>query len=221
MFLITGCKYLGNYQGGDSSLDVNELALLHMEEKYGEKFTYAAPSGNSMTGTREFLTFCESLPGKTVVAQIENYKTDTPIYKDNYLEVLYEKDTISYFKKVADEVFGENIVHYEVSNLSVSSNLSKDTSFKSFYEDPSTFIVAYVEVKESEYNSNKQFEEFFTQLNSSNGSIMVSVIVVKDSMYGTLELDDLKLLPYKEQDIASIYGETINGSFQYELPKER
>lgn len=214
-----GCMSTQKQPETKPAQNANELALLHMQEKYGEEFTYGAPWGNSMTGTREFLAFCNSLPGKPVLVQIEDFKSDTPVYKDNYLEVKYQQDVQDYFKNIAADVFSDAIVHYEPSRLSVSDNLTKDTSFAAFYGDSTTFLVVYVEVNETNYSSEAQFADFFSRLAGSEGDVMVSVIVVKDEVYGTLKQSDLNLLTHRKEDVASAYAEMKNGQFQFDLPE--
>lgn len=207
-------------QQTEPSQNANDLALLHMQEKYGEEFTYLAPWGNSMTGTREFLASCKSLPGQPVLVRIENFKTANPIYSDNYWEEYFKDDTIDYFQRISSEVFGDAIIHYEPSRLSVTDMLVPGTDFVSFYNDTNTFITVYVEIKEGVYLSKDQFSEFYSKLNGSQGQIMVSVIVVEDNLYGTMDSSALSLLPYQDKSIANAYGETNEGTFRLDVAKE-
>lgn len=216
----TGCMANRQNENNDNAASTNDLALAYLEEKYGETFTYAAPWGNSMTGNREFLTTCDSLPGQAVLVQVENFKDDEPTYKDNYLEVKYLIDTTEYFRDAAAEVFGDAIVHYEASKLSLSSDLSKYTPFDSFYQHPTTYMVVYLEIKQSNYTSPDQFALLFSKLKESQGQIKVRVIVVKDDIYGTLDTNALNLLPYEGKAIADAFAETENGSFQFDLSEE-
>lgn len=213
----TGCMFNHQQNATSPSLSANDLALLHMQEKYGETFTYAAPWGNSMTGTREFLATCSSLPNQLVLVQILDYESNAPVYKDNYLAAKYQAEISTYFHDIAAEVFGDAIIHHEVSKQSVSQHLSKDTSFQTFYEDVSTVVTAYIEIKGSSYTTIRQFDQLFSKLNGSNGQIMVSVIVVDDSIYGTLDSTELNILLYQEKDVANAFAETANGSFQYDF----
>ena len=72
--------------------DVNEAALEQMERRYGEKFTYEGPYGNSMGGTRQFMASCESLDG-LVLVEAENFRKGPVTYRDNYLAVQYREET--------------------------------------------------------------------------------------------------------------------------------
>lgn len=213
---------MANRQHNDtqSSADTNDLALAYLEEKYAEHFYYLAPWGDSMTGTREFLTTCDSFPDQPVLVQVENFKSDAPVCRDNYLAVKYQAETAAYFQCTAAEIFGDAIIHYEASNLCVSSDLGKDTSFDAFYQDPTAYMVVYVEIKGSNFTSQAQFAQFFSALNGSQGEIMVRVIVVNDENYGTLDADALNLLPYEGKAVADAFAMTENGSFRYEPSEE-
>ena len=215
-----GCMSAQKQPETKPAQNANELALLHMQEKYGEEFTYGAPWGNSMTGTREFLAFCDSLPGKPVVVQIKDFKSDAPVYSDNYLAVKYEEEAIAYLQKEAEAVFGDVKVYHTANKQCVSENLSADASFETFYADASAKINAYIEVNGGGYTSTEQFEDFFSRLHGSSGSVKISIIVVDENIFGTLELEDLNMLPYKREAVAHALGKTVNGNFQYELTVE-
>lgn len=216
----SGCMSIHNHRETVPSHDANELALLHMQEKYAEKFSYIAPWGDSMTGMREFLATCDSLPGQTVLVQVENFKGEHPIYRDNYLTVKYQAQTKDYFRRVAADIFGDAIVHYEASKLSVSSDLDAGTSFDTFYADSTTLIGVFIEIKESNYSSQKQLDEFFAKLNLSQGQIKVNVVVVNDSVYGTLDRRELNLLCYRGEEVAFAYAEIQAGVLQIDRNEE-
>ena len=204
----------------EPSQNINDRALLHMQEKYGEEFTYLSPWGNRMTGNREFLASCNSLPGQPVLVRIENYKSDTPVFGDNYWTEYFKQETIDYFQEVANEVFSESIIHYQTNKSNVTDALGVGTVFEDYYCDPSTQIVVYIEVKASVYTSEDQFSQFFAKLRGSQGKIMVSVIVVDDSVYGTLDHSEISTLTYQEKDIASAYAKAHGGDFQSDTSKE-
>jgi hypothetical protein len=81
-----------------NSGQINDIALAHMEQKYGEKSEYAAPWGDSMSETREFIARCDSLQDQDILVQIENYRQKEKIFRDNYLAVKYRENTITFFR---------------------------------------------------------------------------------------------------------------------------
>lgn len=201
-------------------LSVNEQALAHMQEKYGEPFTYAAPTGDSLTGTRQFYATCNSLPGKWVLVQVNDYKTDHKTFLDNYLAVQYESAVAEHFRSIGEEIFGEAIVHYEASNLSVSADLPADTSFEEYYADRSAYMIVTVEIKESNYSSRQQLEEMISQIQTSRGTVMVIGVVVPDALYGTLDYQGLNRLRIQKKQIDSVYLEISNGIIVTRWPEE-
>ena len=59
----TGCMLKKIMEAGDTKW-INQQAIDQLEAKYGEVFAYAAPCGDSTTGTREFFVTCNSFPGQ-------------------------------------------------------------------------------------------------------------------------------------------------------------
>ena len=125
LIVCTGCDIFDN----EPKVNVNELALEYMEQKYGEKFEYSAPVGASYTGTRSFLATCESFGDKKILVQIENYKDrENRVIRDNYIAVKYEDKVREFFKQISDEEFGASEIFYNASGRVLSSELSSSAS---------------------------------------------------------------------------------------------
>lgn len=215
----TGCMF-NNLTKTEKTPNVNDQALAHMEEKYGEPFIYADATGNSMTGTRKFFATCESLPGKQVLVQINNYKEENKTFLDNYLAVKYEETVKDYFHGCAAEVFGEANVYYEAHILSVSSDLPAETSFEEFYADESTLIVVMIELKESSYSSRQQLEDMLAKIMNSQGEVLITTVVVEDALYGTLDRRSLNIMINNKEQVDSVYAKIKNGAMQVVWTKE-
>lgn len=165
--------------------DVNKLALEYMEQKYGEKFEYSAPTGSSYTGNRTFLAKCESFGDKTVVVQIVNYKTDERQYRDNYLEIKYADRLFDYLSQIVNNQFGESKVYYGPAGKPLSADLPANATFEDYLMDPSGTINAMVVVKKSDYKDMKQLSEIMETISSNcaAGSMSIVVLVIEDSKY--------------------------------------
>ncbi len=169
----------------ESKKSVNELALEYLEQKYGEKFEYAAPSGASYTGTRTFLATCESFGDRHIVVEIENFRDEEKrVIRDNYLVVKYEDEMSDYLSKLANDQFGECKV-WHGNNHTSSANLPANASFDEFLKDPSNQLFGEIVVKKSEYKERSQLAEILETITSECGAedISISVLVIDDSRY--------------------------------------
>lgn len=184
----TGCTMNRLYK--DNRLAI-ERGLKYMQEKYGEEFTRVAPYGDSMSGTKEFLVTCASLPGEEILVQIENYRTDDPIFRDNYLAVKYRSQVIDILKKSA-AVQGANVnVHYEVRMDGQSENLSANATFEEFLLDGRAQTVAMIEMKASEYVDRAQIERIGQGCTTNNSNMNLLIVVVDDEVFGTMNRSEL------------------------------
>lgn len=165
--------------------------LKYLQEKYGEEFTYAAPYGDSMSGTKEFLTTCASLPGGKILVQIENFRSDNPIYRDNYLAVKYQEQTIDMLKKCAASQNANANIYYEARKNGQSENLPATATFEEFLLDGRSEAIAVVEIKASEYINRTQIEQICNSCAENNSNMYLLVIVVPDDLFGTMSRKEI------------------------------
>lgn len=172
-----------------SGQNINDLALAYMEQKYGEKFEYTAPWGNSMDGTREFLVSCKSLPGQDIVVQVENFKKENKVFSDNYIAVKYHDETIDFLEKCADEEFGETKVTYRVAKSALSPELSAQASFDDFLSDKKSFISASIYIRESSFKEKEQVNKIADKISSKCSAEHLGILftIITDSEYENLE----------------------------------
>ena len=174
--------------------NINDVALNHLERKYGGKFEYNSPWGNSMSGTRSFLVTCDSLPEKQILVQIENFQNDDFEIRDNYLAVKYELETIDYLSSIANQVFGEAIVFYDLAFQTLSADLNATASFHEYLADTRVPLHIMFEVKLSGFSSKDQ-ALLLADLIASNGSYFrISLVVVSDDIYGSHDSVSLEKL---------------------------
>lgn len=210
----TGCMRTKQIITNEPKSNANELALAYMEEKYGESFTFLAPWGNSMSGNREILVTCESLPEEQILVQVENYKTDEAIYRDNYLAVKYQDEVIDFFKTTAAEFFGDINVFYTPSKQCVSADLPADAAFTAFYADSSTIIPVMLEISASRFSDASAIESYLNTISDTQGEISVSFVIVEDEVFGSLDRKGLSDLITMKNAVYSAYGAIVNGAVQ-------
>ena len=187
-FGCMGINFLGGRTTKEPELNVNDVALLRMEEKYGEKFEYVRPWSDSMSGTRQFMAKCDSLPGQEVLVQIENFRDkENQIYRDNYLAVKYREQTAAFFHDCATSVFGEANIYYEVANDGLSPDLSADATLQEFLADTRVTAIAIIEVKQSSFNADEQTEKVAELIAQSGINYQMMVVVMDDSVFGTFD----------------------------------
>lgn len=181
---VSGC--MGN---NNNSKDINTQALEYMEKKYGEKFEYSAPYGNSMTGTHQLLVKCASFPNQDILVQIENYRKDNKIFSDNYLAVKYRNDTIEFIQKCANKQFGESKVFYNVAKDSLSPKLSANASFNEFLADTQVPLNFSIRTKASLFTSEKQAIQLAESLAVYGTHFDLVLASVKDQQYNNNKND--------------------------------
>ena len=174
---------------GDNEKNIDEIALEYMEEKYGEKFEYSAPCGNSYTGTRTFFATCESLDDFRILVQIDNYKEDNRVFRDNYLSGKYIEETRAFFKEIGDEGFGECRVFYSPFGKALSERLPADAPFEQYLSDKeSAFTVLYI-INEKNYTDSKQLSDIAGRIASSVNADTLNILltVVTESEYPVID----------------------------------
>ena len=173
--------------------NINDAALEYMEQKYGEKFEFVAPWGDSMTGDHELVVACESLAGERIIVKISNYKSEDRVFQDNYLAVKYYEETVGFLSQCANEVFGDSKVYYKVARSALSPELPADASFEEYFADEEGFISANIAVKASSFTSKEQAENVMDPILSACGAgyIGVLLVVVDDAEYESLDVDTL------------------------------
>lgn len=212
----TGCMRTNQTTTNEPKPNANELALAYMEEKYGEPFTYLAPWGNSMSGNREILVTCASLPEQQILVQVENFKSDEAIYRDNYHAVKYQEEVINFFQTTAAETFGTVNAFYVPSKQGLSADLPADASFENYYADASTVLPVMLEISNSNFTDASAIESYLNTISDVKGRISVSFVVVQDDIFGTLDHNGLHDLIVKKQEVYSALGTILNGTVQVE-----
>ena len=200
LIVCTGCDIFDN----EPKVNVNELALEYMEQKYGEKFEYKAPAGSSYTGNRTFLATCESFGDKTVVVQVVDYKTDERQFRDNYLEIKYADRLSDYLSQIINDQFGESKLYYGTAGKPLSADLPADATFEDYLMDPSGTINAVAVVKESDFNDMNQLSEVMETISSNcaAGSMSIVLLVIEDSKYIDCNLSKARDYSIRENFIA-------------------
>ena len=200
LIVCTGCDIFDN----EPKVNVNELALEYMEQKYGEKFEYKAPAGSSYTGNRTFLATCESFGDETVVVQVENYKTDERTFRDNYLAIKYADRMFDYLSQIVNNQFDESKLYYAPTGKPLSADLPADATFEEYLMDSSDTINAFAVVKESDFNDMKQLSEVMETITSdcAAGSMSIVVLVIEDSKYIDCNLSKARDYSMRENYIA-------------------
>ena len=171
----------------------NDAALEYMEQKYGEKFEFVAPWGDSMTGDHELIVTCESLAGERIIVKISNYKSEDRVFQDNYLAVKYYEETVDFLSQCANEVFGDSKISYKVARRALSPDLPADASFEEYFADEKGFISACIAVRASSFTAKEQAENVTDPILSACGAgyIGVLLVVVDDAEYESLDVDTL------------------------------
>lgn len=171
--------------------NINDAALAYMEQKYSEKFEYVAPWGNSMSGTHELIASCASLPGQEIFVQIENYKQDDKVFRDNFLAVKYSQQVIDFICDCVDMEYGVTNVFYLASAKGLSSELPSNASFEEYLADPRAQLSFTIEAKASSFVSENQAQGVADLIAASGMKFLLRIVFVNDDEYGTFTMSSL------------------------------
>lgn len=143
---------------------IEKLCIKYLEERYGEPFTDAGPTGNSMTGDYKMYATCESLPDTNVTVKAVKFKTEDRVFQDNYLVHKYRGEIRDYLKQFALTEFSEANVYVTVTGVTLTENVPADATVEQVIRDKGFNLSATVEVKESEFSEAAQAERVMRKM---------------------------------------------------------
>ena len=170
-------------------LNINTAALLYMQEKYGEKFEYYKPYGNSMSGTHSLLVRCASLPDQDILVSIENYRRENKVFLDNYLAVKYREETFEFLLDCARQVFGEANIFLYINYLALSPHLLANATFIEYLSDKRVPLTFDIEVKISNFSTNELIDQVVDLISIYGTQFYLRIVVVEDNDYGTFDYE--------------------------------
>jgi len=186
-------KKIQNSPAQDTSpQNINEAALSYMEQKYGEKFEYVAPWGNSMSGTHQLLVSCASFPGEEIAVQVENNRAGDKVFRDNYLAVKYQQQTAGFFEECSKKVFTEAEAFCVVRKDGLSEDLPANASFEEYLSDSRANLVILVEVRESDFEDESQLNELVKLVGKYGTRYLLKTVIVKDGDFGSYDAYSLE-----------------------------
>lgn len=196
-----------------SKKDINETALEQMERKYKEKFTYEGPYGDSMSGTRKLLASCASLDG-LVLIEVENYRNESVVYRDNYLAVRYQEETEAFLRQCAEEEFSAVKISYKVRQIVLSKDLAADATFEEYLAEGGVPLSFYIGVKSSDYTSEEQVQRLIEHIGASGAEFYMSFLVLEDDAFNALDALDLEQIQCKKDYVRCAAINELGGSVQ-------
>ena len=175
---------------------IDKLTIAYMEERYGENFTGAGPTGNSMTGNYSMYVTCESMPSINITAKVLNFKREDRIFQDNYLVFKHQEEIKNYLQRFALEEFSEANVYISVSAIPLSASIPADATAEAVMRDENFMLSATVEVRESEFKEAAQAEKVMLNMGKAlYGKELISYhvmfIAVEEEKFGELTNSEL------------------------------
>jgi hypothetical protein len=176
-----GCM---NSEISQSGMSRSELAIAHLEEKYGVEFEYVSPWGSTYAqgGVTKMVVVSESLPGEEIMVSVIP-EGDGYIVRDNYLAVKYKEETRLFLLEKAEEIFGEAKVFYELSNSTNCETLSATLTFEEFIasSDITVALRGYIIINEENFDSKEQSYELGKLVIESGAKIQFLEIIILSS----------------------------------------
>ena len=175
----------------DPAQSVNEALLAYLEERYQEHFQYLSPCGSSLDGSRRLLASCQSLPGKEVLAELADFRSQDRHFLDNYLALKYEEETLDFLQRCAREVFGEAKTYYSVTQRGLPPELSPRASFQEYLADTSVPLAMRFALKNSSLHQREEMTRFAQLLSREGTRYSAAVYVVWDEDFQQVRRDTL------------------------------
>lgn len=178
----------------EPTLSVNGQALEYMKEKYGEEFYFYSPWGNSMSGMRQFLAVCDSMPDQPVLVQIDNYKTEDKVFSDNYPVVKYQQEISDYLKEKFSSYYSKMDVLYLPSKQALSPSLAANADLEATLADENCTIVAYIVMGADEFQSRDQIEELAGSFTECAGSMQLILLFLSEENRSFSDVEELRAI---------------------------
>lgn len=220
IFAAVTVSGIGCSLNNNDEVNVNELALEYMEQRYGEKFEYAAPAGMSYTGTRTFLATCDSFGDRRILVQITDFRDEEKRkIVDNYIAVKYEKEVENFFKNAADDVFGSSKVFYAASGRALSPDLPAGASLDDFYNCREGLISAVIALKESDYKNSEQISLLSDKIADKFlcEELSILIIAVDNDTFESADEAELRDKFVTKSTIAQARLERYNGETKLDI----
>jgi hypothetical protein len=179
--LLGGAGCVQNRQQ-DKQRNINDDALVYMEQKYGEKFEYVSPWGSSYTGTHQLFVKCNSTSSEEILVEVEKTENGN-IFRDNMLAVKYRQDTKDFLLECAEKIFGQAKILYEPTKECQSESLSATASFAEYLADTRATIMPTIVVKTSSLSSKDQADALAQLVAAGGVRFLISLSIVSDSDY--------------------------------------
>ncbi len=152
----------------------NEQMLAYMERKYGEAFVekeiYAGQFGEDYTMLR---MQSKSRPGEDILVRV--LRREKPVFQDNYLSILLQKEVEEKINTLAKPVFGECRVFYKIPELVLPADFPADMEADTFLRHPLAMVRVHVYARFIPEDVRKQFQDFYTSL-KEKGYLVSGVI---------------------------------------------
>ena len=193
--------------------NIYDAALEYMEQKYGEKFEYVAPTGTSYAQNSIVKMFvsCASLPEDIFV---EGLKGDNGFsFKDNYLAVKYKPQVIEEIQSIALNIFTEALVVYEVLPQSISSLSDTNASFEAYSSAPDSGISARIYLSSTNF-VDSLLDNFAETFQKTGIAASITLVVVESAVFPTLSAQDSYDIDVDEYRYFCVISFTESG-FEY------
>jgi len=123
---------------------MREAAQLHLEERYGGRFEFLMPFGvGHLGGALTPMLFTRYSETEDVLV-VGRRTDDGFVFEDNYLAVKFRDEMTALIRDIANEVFGQTIVIYNVANQALSPDLPGNATFEEYSRDRRSNIVARI-----------------------------------------------------------------------------
>jgi hypothetical protein len=193
LVLLCGCD-TGGDEEGTSDININDAAVLYMEQRYGEDFEYEAPWGNSMSGTHELLVRSSSMSDRDILVEVRNYKENDKTFKDNYISIRYENEFRDFLRKSVENEFSEAVVFYNTAKFGLSSDVPVDVEFDDYLLESDLFVTSFIGIKDiyftDEESVNNVAEYLFKKIKSAR--LGITLVFVSEEEYDSLTDDSLR-----------------------------
>lgn len=175
-------------------MNTNQNMINLLEQKYGEKCTYAKAWGGEGSVGHGFYVSCNSVPDNIFVHSNDNGKT----ISDNYMDYKYKQDMINYLIDIAKNYYIDVNITLHIPAFSSVDGVTPKMTFNEYIQAPNN-IHADIEVNQTDEYLSRSFANKLMEL----GHYFSLFIVNKNTeklIYSAQYYDDYNELDFKIYD---------------------
>ena len=175
-----------------------EDGLKHLNEKYGEEFTYIGPGPSASVFLDSRISYyysCPSFPGESIRLYCTLRDGNDFAFGDNYMGYYYRSQVYSALQSCVAQVYGAGKVFYNVSGYPLDDSVGPNAPFEEYASSDAAqinFTVVLSEESSSTAHKEQDIERLREKLAEQSIRCSGGVYYTKRAEYEKIDADNIK-----------------------------